>query len=112
MTAPRLEEPIALALDALLPAGVPQRSPGAIESAVRALAHRAHEAGMADALLDLCTTEEMAALLGVERSVVAKRASARGVGIMVNPRVRLFSRSRDLPLLQPGKPGRKSAAVR
>lgn len=104
-TPARLVEPIALALDALLPGGHPQASPAAIRHAVEQLAHNAYAAGMDQALLDLCTTEEMAALLGVERSVIAKRATTRGVGIMVNRRVRLFSRSRDLPRLQPGWPG-------
>lgn len=67
-----------------------------------------YQAGRAEAIRELLTTEDMAALLGVSRRRVQALAKRRGIGWSVGRDI-LF-RPEDIERMQPGLPGRPSRA--
>lgn len=85
-----------------------QRSPAAQLAILARLANEAYQRGRHDAIMDLYTPEDAAAMLGLNTEVVRKLAVKLHVGWRPNPRVTLFNSAdieaiRNRPRATPGR---------
>lgn len=76
-----------------------------IVHAAQRLAHEAYQLGRHDALLELRTTEQAAAELGIDRTRVHRIATERSLGWLVSPRTRVFTAA-DIDAMRERTPGR------
>lgn len=67
----------------LYPTGELTSSPLMVRDYVRWVARIAFEQGSQEALRELCTTAEVATMLGCNRTTVFRQARARGLGIRI-----------------------------
>lgn len=79
-----------------------QRSPAAQRAIVERVAHEAYRLSAHELLMSLRTQEQVAAELGVDASVISRRARARGIGWQVGRLTRLY-RPEDIEALRPSR---------
>ena len=98
---PRLVEPIARAISDLETGFTIDR----LDHVVHRLAAQAFAAGRGAALLELRTTEQIAAELGVSRARIQQLARTRNLGWKITDRVRVFTAA-DVDAMRSRIPGR------
>lgn len=103
MTAERLAPLIQQALDDLKQTD----SPAAVRHIAERLAQEAYQLGRHEALIELRTTEQICAELGITRARVQQLARARYLGWKITDRVRVFTAA-DVDAMRVRTPGRPS----